>query len=77
MIQLFDKETVRFHFGFEPEAVSLTTYLKGFERPRREKLEASRAPSWTARPAELVLLTASSKRGHASYVACLEVSGSV
>lgn len=76
--RLYDKETVRFHLGFEPREVSLSLYRSGVERPLRQTLEKSRTPSWTVKPAQLVVLFARPKvGGDVSYVACLEVGGAV
>ena len=73
MLTLFQHETVRFHLGFEPKAVSLTTALRDFNRPRREVLEPTRDPSWEVKPAEVLVLSATSRAGHASYAACLRI----
>jgi hypothetical protein len=66
-------ELVRFHLGFDPREVSVTTF-GGSGASKR--LAAVRNPVWRARPGAFAVFALPKRRGgDASYVACATVSG--
>lgn len=73
IIDMEEGETVRFHLGFKPKKVTLHLYAGGREdRPKREDLAPSLAPSWRVKRGQEILLSVLPKAGgDASYVACL------
>jgi hypothetical protein len=58
-------ETVRFHLGFDPEEVSVTS------GGRTTQLDSSRTPQWRVAMRTPLILRTKTKVGDASYVGCL------
>jgi hypothetical protein len=67
-LELRRGETVRFHLGFQPTAVSISFFVKG-KLGRQIRLAAKQDPAWKATVGGVLLLEARVGGGDASYAA--------